>query len=63
MNEQQTNAPAELTPPAGLTLPNYSDGSIANIAPTIAQMLGVPFQGMPVLRSELWQPLGDDIQR
>ena len=63
MNEHEKNTIAEVTPPADLTLPNYNDGSIANIAPTIAQMLGVPFQGMPSLSPELWQPLGDDIQR
>ena len=44
-------------------LPNYSNPAgdagttIANIPATVAQLLGVPFQGLPPLPAELWHPL------
>lgn len=49
--------------PDAFVRPEYNGRSIANIPPTIAAMLGVPFDGLPPLDAELWQPLGDDIQR
>jgi hypothetical protein len=45
------------------SLPQYDGGSIANIAPTVARLLGVPFDGLPPLRDHLWQPVAGDVQR
>lgn len=43
--------------------PCYNGRSIANIPATIAHLLDAPFTGLPRLRSELWQPMGKDVQR
>ena len=40
-------------------LPNYADGSIANVPATVAQLLGVWLRGLPALPEPLWQPLGN----
>lgn len=43
--------------------PAYDGGSIANIVPTVARLLDVPFDGLPPLRDSLWQPLAGDVRR
>ncbi len=45
--------------PEEFVLPDYAGGSIANIPATVAALLGLPFEGLPPLRPELWQPLAD----
>jgi len=47
------NLPDEFTGPA------YEGNSIGNVPATVARLLDVPFAGLPPLRPELWQPLGD----
>ena len=49
--------------PDDFVRPAYNGRSIANIPATIAAMLGVPFDGLPPLDGELWQPMGEDIER
>lgn len=49
--------PDELTPPA------YDGRSIANIPATAAEILHVPFNGLPSLAAELWQPLAGGAKR
>ncbi|MAT95604.1 MAG: hypothetical protein CL608_00430 [Anaerolineaceae bacterium] len=44
--------------PEEFCLPNYADGSIANVPATVAQLLGVRLRGLPALPESLWQPLG-----
>jgi hypothetical protein len=39
--------------------PVYEGGSIGNIPATVAELLGVPFTGLPPLRPALWRPLGN----
>lgn len=43
--------------------PDYAGGSIANIPATVAALLEVPFQGLPPLRPELWQPVSGQVRR
>ena len=43
--------------------PLYNGRSIANIPATVAHLLDVPFTGLPSLQGELWQPMGEDVQR
>ncbi len=43
--------------------PSYDGRSIANIPATIAHLLDAPFIGLPCLETELWQPLGEGIER
>ena len=43
--------------------PDYNGGCIANIPSTVAQLLEVPFEGLPALRDELWQPVSGDVKR
>jgi hypothetical protein len=45
------------------TLPNYIDGSIANVPATIAALLGTPFSGLPALPTAVYAPLGEDVRR
>ncbi len=40
-------------------LPNYDNGSIANVPATVAQLLGIRLRGLSALPEPLWQPLGD----
>ncbi len=49
--------------PEAFVLPNYRDGSIANVPATVAALLGVPFAGLPALPGALWRPLGSEIKR
>jgi hypothetical protein len=49
--------------PDQFVLPNYRDGSIANIPATIAALLGGRLNGLPPLPETLWRPLGSDIKR
>ncbi|WP_420642083.1 alkaline phosphatase family protein [Candidatus Leptofilum sp.] len=44
--------------PDEFTLPNYADGSIANVPATIAKMLGVQLTGLSALPEVMWRPLG-----
>jgi hypothetical protein len=53
----------KLTIPDEFLLPNYEDGSIANIPATIAALLGGQLDGLPPLSEPLWRPLGTDINR
>jgi hypothetical protein len=48
-----------LTLPEAFCLPNYGDGSIANVPAAVAQLLGVRLRGLPALPESLWQPLGN----
>lgn len=43
--------------------PDYEGGSIANVPPTVAALLGVPFDGLPPLASTHWQPLAGNVRR
>jgi len=43
--------------------PDYAGGSIANVAPTAAALLNIPFLGLPPLRESYWNPLGKDVRR
>lgn len=52
-----------LTLPEEFVLPAYDGGSIANVPATAAAMLDVPFEGLPPLREDAWQPLVGDLQR
>lgn len=49
--------------PAEFILPNYDSNTIANIPATAAALLGVPFNGLPSLREDLWRPLAGDVDR
>ena len=49
--------------PEAYSLPNYRDGSIANVPATVAALLGAPFVGLPALPEGLWRPLGSEIKR
>ncbi|MGB1253194.1 MAG: alkaline phosphatase family protein [Candidatus Promineifilaceae bacterium] len=49
--------------PEEFVLPDYDSGTIANIPATAATLLDVPFEGLPPLREELWQPLAGDVKR
>ncbi|MCB8944992.1 MAG: alkaline phosphatase family protein [Ardenticatenaceae bacterium] len=43
--------------------PLYNGRSIANIPATVAHLLNAPFAGLPRLQGELWQPMGEGIER
>ena len=43
--------------------PDYAGGAIANIAPTAAALLNIPFLGLPPLRESYWHSLGKDVRR
>jgi len=43
--------------------PLYNGRSIANIPATIARLLNAPFTGLTSLQGELWQPMGEGIER
>lgn len=43
--------------------PDYDGGSIANVAPTAAALLNIPFIGLPPLRESYWQSLAGDVRR
>ena len=47
----------------GFVLPDYAGGSIGNVPATIAELLGVPFEGLPLLREEMWKPVAGDVKR
>ena len=49
--------------PESFLLPNYADGSIANVPATVAALLDAPFTGLAPLRDALWQPLRGDAKR
>ncbi len=49
--------------PGEFLLPEYEGGSIANVPATIAGLLGAPFNGLPPLRADLWQPLAGGVRR
>ncbi len=44
-------------------LPNYQNGSIANVPHTIAKILGGSIQGLNSLPDEYWQPIANDVER
>ena len=52
-----------ITLPEEFVAPAYDGGSIANVPATAATMLGVPFDGLPPLREEAWEPLAGDVRR
>jgi predicted AlkP superfamily pyrophosphatase or phosphodiesterase len=43
--------------------PDYDGGSIGNIPATIAELLEVPFVGLPSLHKPLWAPLAGGVKR
>ncbi|WP_420631083.1 alkaline phosphatase family protein [Candidatus Leptofilum sp.] len=45
--------------PDEFTLPNYADGSIANVPATVAKLLGVNLAGLSELPEAMWKPMGD----
>ncbi len=49
--------------PDEFLLPAYDGRSIANIPATAAEILHIPFQGLPPLSPELWQPVADGTKR
>lgn len=49
--------------PAEFTLPAYDGRSIANIPATVAAILQTPFDGLPPLAAELWQPIARGAKR
>ncbi|MEM7117746.1 MAG: alkaline phosphatase family protein [Chloroflexota bacterium] len=49
--------------PEDFILPNYRDGSIANVPATVAALLGVPFDGLAPLRAEAWKSVGGGAKR
>jgi len=49
--------------PEEYLLPDYDGGSIANVPATVAALLGVPFEGLPPLRPQLWQPMAHGVKR
>lgn len=51
------------TLPDDFALPNYKDGSIANVPATVAALLGVPFSGLAPLRADAWQLVRDGVKR
>jgi predicted AlkP superfamily pyrophosphatase or phosphodiesterase len=53
----EKNMPLNL--PDAFVWPQYNGRSIANIPATIATLLNAPFNGLPPLQTELWQPMGD----
>lgn len=52
-----------LSLPDAFILPDYVSGSIANIPATVARLLKTPFDGLPPLRSKLWEPYEDRTKR
>lgn len=44
-------------------LPDYAGGSIASVGPTVARLLDVPFEGVPVMPSTHWAAMGDKMRR
>lgn len=63
MNPQSQSGFSRLAEDPSLLLPNYSDGSIANVPHTIAQLLHVPFVGLPPLSGDRWHVLSGDVER
>lgn len=57
MTEQPFNLPREFMWPA------YDGRSIANIPATVASILHAPFDGLPPLSAELWQPIASGAKR
>lgn len=57
MNVKEDNLPEEFVPP------DYLSGSIANIPATVANLLQVPFDGLPALREPMWRPFSGRIER
>lgn len=49
--------------PTDLVIPNYQESTIANMPPTLARWFDVPFDGLPPLKQELWQPVAGDVKR
>lgn len=49
--------------PDEFILPAYDGRSIANIPAAAAEILHVPFQGLPPLHADLWQPLAGGAKR
>lgn len=49
--------------PTEFVQPDYLGRTIANIPATAAAMLNIPFNGLPPLQTQLWQPLGNDVKR
>ncbi len=49
--------------PAEFTWPQYDGRAIANVPATVADILHVPFNGLPPLAADLWQPLGGGVKR
>lgn len=49
--------------PSEFVWPDYDGGSIANVAPTAAALLNIPFHGLPPLRESYWQPVAGDVRR
>ena len=49
--------------PDSFVIPDYQSATIANMPPTLARWLDVPFAGLPPLRDDLWQPVAGDVKR
>jgi hypothetical protein len=49
--------------PDEFTWPQYDGRSIANIPTAVAEMLHAPFNGLPPLAGELWQPVATGAKR
>lgn len=49
--------------PDEFVLPRYDGRSIANVPATVAAILGTPFNGLPALEDELWQPAAAGAKR
>lgn len=49
--------------PDDFILPNYRDGSIANVPATVAALLEVPLTGSACLREDAWQPVAGNVKR
>ncbi|KAA3653646.1 MAG: hypothetical protein DWQ04_35075 [Chloroflexi bacterium] len=43
--------------------PAYDGGSIGNVPATVAELLGVSFDGLPPLHDGLWQPVAGGVKR
>ncbi|MEZ4515478.1 MAG: hypothetical protein R3C44_01110 [Chloroflexota bacterium] len=56
-NVEQTGSVQGRLAEAGFLLPNYENGSLANVSPTAAALLDIPFDGLSPLDDSLWKPL------
>ena len=49
--------------PSEFVLPDYGHSTIANMPPTVARWLNVPFNGLPSFDEPLWKPVSGDVKR